>query len=471
MTLYQFLRTLAARRWLVVCTVLAMYVLLALVVLIFPTKYTGTASVVVSSQSEDPILGAMVQIPLSETFVSTQVDIISSPRVARRVVNELKLDKDPRLIELWRDDTDGKGDIVAWIGDALLNYLKVKPGRDSNVIEINFTSVDPQFAALLANTFAKSYLTISSELKIEPARQTAQFFDVRIGELRAQLEQAQARLVAGQKEVGMVVTPERLDVENSRLSDLSQQLVLAQGMRADSASRSRGAEGNNAASPDVIQNGVIQQLKTQIATAESNLTQLSGQLGPNHPQYLRAQQQLDDLRASLARETAQVGSSLDTASRVGVDRVGQLQGAVEQQRQRIIELSAKRDKLQVLQHEVDNAEKAYELVMQRYAQTSIESHVASADVSLLTPAAQPTEPSFPRIKLFAALTLVVGIFLGVGLALLAEVFNPRVHSASDVALQIGVPVFAVVPKLKSRRARFMLWFHALGRRKTSIARA
>src|SRR5271166_6017073 len=138
MTLYQFLRTLAARRRIVFYTVLAMFVILTLVCVVFPTKYTATASVVVSSQSEDPILGGLIQTPISEAFVSTQVDIISSPRVARRVVSDLKLDKDAELVDRWRSATDGKGDVVAWIGDVLLNYLKVKPGRDSNVIEINF---------------------------------------------------------------------------------------------------------------------------------------------------------------------------------------------------------------------------------------------------------------------------------------------------------------------------------------------
>ncbi len=466
MTLYQLLRTLAARWRLIGLTTIAMLVLLVLVVLIFPTKYTGTASVVVSSQSQDAVLGAVTQMPIADTYVSTQADVIASPRVARLVVKKLKLDKDESAVESWQDETNGNGDIVAWIGDLLLDHLKVKPGKLSNVIEINFTSKDPHAAAQVANAFAESYLETNSELKLEPARQTAQFFDVRIGELRKQLEQAQERLSQAQKLVGIVVTPERLDVENARLNDLSSQLALAQSAKADSSSRSRGASGNAAASPDVIQNNVVQTLKTQIAINESKLKEMSEQLGPNHPQLLRAQQNLDDLRASLARETSQVGTSLNTASQVGTDRVSQLQGAVEAQRQRIIELAEKRDHLAVLQSEVDNAEKVYELVMQRYAQTSIESNVYSADVSLLSPAAFPTEPSFPRIKLFALLTTVFGLFLGVGLALLAEVFNPMIHGAADVAQRIGVPVFSVVPKLKTRRARIQQWFDRIRRRKS-----
>jgi chain length determinant protein EpsF len=470
MTINQFLRTLGARYRIILATLVTLLVLLALVILIFPAKYTAAASVVVSSQIEDPLAGTVMQTPLTDGLVATQVDIIESPRVARKVVTALNLQNNRELIEAWREDTDGKGDLTDWIANSLLVKLKAKAGRASNVIEISYTSPSAHYATVIANAFTQAYLETSAELKIEPARQSAKFFDVRIGELRGQLEQAQGRLSQGEKDVGLVVTPERIDVENARLADLSSQLALAQSMQADSSSRMKGAAGNASGSPDVIQNAVVQQLKTQIAIAESKQKELSAQLGPNHPQYLAAQEELDNLRASLAKESAQVGSSLNTASRVGVDRVADLQAAVETQRQRIIDISQKRDKLSVLQREVDNADKAYQLVMERYAQTTLESHVAQPDVSLLGVAGEPTDPSFPRIKLFFVLTIVFGLSLGVGLALLAEAFNPTIHGTIDISAQIGLPIFAVVPVLKSRRARLLSWIDRVrGRRVAATA--
>jgi uncharacterized protein involved in exopolysaccharide biosynthesis len=247
---------------------------------------------------------------------------------------------------------------------------------------------------------------------------------------------------------------------------LSSQLAVAQSAQADSTSRSRGAYGNSGTSPDVIQNAVIQQLKTQIAMAEAKQKELGAQLGPNHPQYKAAEQELDNLRASLASESARVGSSLTTASRVGIDRAADIEAAVEQQRQRIIDLTQKRDRLSVLQREVDNADKAYQLVMERYAQTSIESHVAQADVAILTAAAEPTDPSFPKVKLFVLLALFFGLLLGIGLALLVEIFNPMVHSPGDISQHLGIPVFVVVPAMKTRRARFGQWLSRIRRRKS-----
>jgi capsular polysaccharide biosynthesis protein len=66
-------------------------------------------------------------------------------------------------------------------------------------------------------------------------------------------------------------------------------------------------------------------------------------------------------------------------------------------------------------------------------------------VSLLTAATEPTNPSFPKIRLFVVLTLILGFMLGIGLALLIEILNPVVHSPLDIIEQLALPVFAIVP--------------------------
>ncbi len=445
MTIYQFLRTLQARRRLIGATMGLMLVLLFLMILIVPAKYTATASVLVNSESKDPIVGALMQTPLGESFVTTQAAIIESPRVAQRVVEHLKMADDPKWKAAWQEDTDGHGDLTAWIADIVTIGLKVSPGHESNVVEINYKSKDPVSAALFANAFAQAYLETSEELKVDPVKQSSKFFDARIAETRARLSQAQQRLSDAQKAAGIVVTPERLDVENAHLNELSSQLTLAQSQQADATSRDQSSHGNVGASPDVMQNPVVQQLKTQVAIQEAKVRNLGTQLGPNHPAYKQAEQERADLRRSLGSETGQVGNSLQQANQIGSARVAQLQAATETQRQRIMDLSQKRDQLSVLQREVDNDQKAYDLVMQRSSETGIESQVVQSDTSLLTSASEPTHPSFPKIKLFIVLTLILGLLLGIGLALLIEILNPVVHSPLDIIEQLALPVFAVVP--------------------------
>ena len=103
--------------------------------------------------------------------MATQIDIINSDRVAQRVVKLLRMDESPAIREQWIEATEGEGDLVVWLAELLKKKLNVKPSRDSNVINIEFSGADQSFAAVVANTFAQAYIDINLELKVEPARQ------------------------------------------------------------------------------------------------------------------------------------------------------------------------------------------------------------------------------------------------------------------------------------------------------------
>src|SRR3569832_2430383 len=126
-------------------------------------------------------------------YMATQVDVINSNNVASKVVRDLKLADSPGTREQFMEATEGKGDIKQWLGDLLLKKLSVEPSRESSVIAINFSGANPQFAAVLANAFAKAYIETSIELRLEPAKQTAAWFDQQIIQLRQKLDEAQQK--------------------------------------------------------------------------------------------------------------------------------------------------------------------------------------------------------------------------------------------------------------------------------------
>jgi uncharacterized protein involved in exopolysaccharide biosynthesis len=123
-----------------------------------------------------------------------------------------------------------------------------------------------------------------------------------------------------------------------------------------------------------------------------------------------------------------------------------MQSSVEVQRKRILALSETRDKLSVLQRDVDSAQRSYEMVMQRASETNMQSRIAQTDVAQLSPAVTPVDPSFPKVKLFVGMALVCGVFLGIGIALLREMMNPRIYGVDHFMTLTGIPVFSVVPK-------------------------
>ena len=259
MTFQQFLLILRAR-WLVILLTFMVVVGTAVgVSLVMPKKYAASAAVLVDVKTPDPILGALMPGMMTPGYMATQIDIIQSDRVARRVVQMLKIDQNASARQQWQEETAGRGSIEAYFADLLSKQLDVKPSRESNVINITYKSGEPQFAAVIANAFAQAYIDTNVELRVDPAKQYAGWFDQRTKGLRDQLEAAQTRLSQFQRENGIINADERLDVENARLQELSSQLVAMQALRAETSSRQAQA-GNTETLPEVLQSGLVQSL-------------------------------------------------------------------------------------------------------------------------------------------------------------------------------------------------------------------
>src|SRR3954467_10371443 len=85
---------------------------------LLPKKYTATAAVVIHMKSPAPLasLGSVNGMPMG--YVATQADIIQSPRVAIRVVRDLKLTDNPQPRAQWMEATDGQGSFEVWVAEA-----------------------------------------------------------------------------------------------------------------------------------------------------------------------------------------------------------------------------------------------------------------------------------------------------------------------------------------------------------------
>lgn len=451
MSLQRFFLVLRGR-WKLVLGVLLGVMLLGLAAnLLLPRKYTAEAAVVVDSKPADPVLGGVQPVTAASAVMSTQVDIILSDRVAQRAVALLKLDQDPEARGRWLDQTNGRGSLQAWLAAPMRHHLKVMPTHESNVITIAYTAGDAPTAAAVANAFAQAYIDTTLELKVGSAGQYSQWFGERTRSFRDKLEAAQQKLSAYQQAHRIVVADEKLDVETARLSELSTQLVDVQGQRA--ATRGRHSQAGAAdILPEVVGNGLIQSLKAKLADLEGQRQELALRLRETHPEYIDMVTKVAALRAQIASETSRIAGSLGAADRMNASREAEIRGALDAQKQKVLALRAQRDSVAVLQREVELAQRDYDMVTQRLAQTGLESQMPQTNVAMLTVASEPANPSSPKVALNTALSFVFGGLLGMGLALLREHLNRRLRSARDLPELLDVPVLAVLPR--RRRARF-----------------
>lgn len=442
MTLRQILLILRARYKAVIFTLLFVVTATLVISLLLPKQYTASTAVVVDVKSPDPLAGILPALA-TPSYMATQMDIIYSDRVAQRVVKLLRMDESASVKEQWMDDTEGKGDLVAWLANLLKKKLDLKPARDSNVINIDFTANDPAFATAVANAFAQAYIAINLELRVEPARQYATWFEDQTKTLRDELEQAKRALSAHQQEAGIVAIDERLDHEVTKLNDLSTQLTIVQAQTSDSSSK-RKSSSNSETLPEVMQSPLVNSLKADIARLEAKLQESSVNLGRNHPQTQRAQSELASLRKKLAGEIRQISESIGTSYEVGKEKEKELREAMELQKKRVLELNGQRDQISVLQRDVEAAQRAFEGVSQRSTQTRLESLAAQTNIAILNPASMPTEASRPKILINLLVATFVGTLLGVAMALIREFRNRRVRSEEDLIEIIDLPVLATL---------------------------
>jgi len=447
----QFLSILRARKWVALMVLLLVVATTAVVSLLLPKQYTATSSVVVDVKP-DPVSAMAYPTMALPGFVATQVDIMTSERVALRVIRDLKLLDSPQLREQWLQETEGVGTIEQWLVGLLLRKLAVVPSRASNIIQITYQSADPRFAAGLANAFAQAYITTTLELRVDPAKQFTSFFNAQSKEAREALETAQARLSSFQREKGIIAADERFDVENARLNEISSQLVQIQAISSESRSRQAQAQGESGdRTQEVINNPLIAGMKADLNRSEARLQELNSKFGDRHPQVIEAKANIGELSSRIDAEVRRVTGGVTVTNTINAQREAQIRRELEAQRTKMLRMKAVRDEGQVLVREVENAQRAYDALMSRLTQTALESQTTQSYANVLSVAAPPTEHSSPKLLLNMLLAVFLGFLLAVGVTFVVEFSDRRVRSADDVLASLGIPVLGSLPKPGTKR--------------------
>lgn len=462
MTVDQFFVIIAAR-WRSALTVFCCVLFLALVAsLLLPKRYTASTSVMLDVRTPDraadgPGAWDLVVGMLAPSYMATQVQVVNSERVARRVIRTLGLENSAELKQEWIDGTDGKGDLEAWLAEKLRKDLDVAAGRDSNIIDISYTAPDPAQAAAVANAFLQAYVDTSLELKVEPARAYKSFFDERAKRLREDLEAAQARLSQFQKANQLLVSPDRLDVETARLAGLSAQLVELQSNAAQNEGKRVQSGSRQDQLPEVVSNPLVAQLAASLANEQARLQELTARYGPKHPQLVEQRARLAELDSKLQAATARASGSVSVNTSVNQTQLARVEKLLGEQRAKVLKLQGFRDEGELLRRDVENAQTAYSAMRQRVIQTAVESQNTSTNVSVLKRATEPALASSPKLFRNMAVAIFLGSLLALATALVRELLDRRLRTVADVEFELGQPLLvtlpvAAVPRAAARRA-------------------
>jgi chain length determinant protein EpsF len=440
MNVQQFLLALRGRFWIFLTLLCGTFAAAVIVTMLLPRTYEATVSLLVDNRDAQSLTAAAQPVREQMGYMQTQMDLIRSERVARKVVEDLKLAQDPATKSAFAA-SGAPGSIEDWIAGSLLPPLKVDTSQ-SSVIQITYGASDPKSAAVIANAFAKAFMEVTLNLRVEPSKQAASWFEEQLKGLRKDFEEAQGRLAAFQKQHGIIASDDRVDVENARLAELSTQALQAQNATFDAESKFRQTRANTPMDsvPEVLSNPLVQTLKGEVLRGESKLQELSTRLGPNHPEYRQQKSEVDALRSRLNAEMHKVVASVESAARQNRSHTADLQAALAAQREKVVQLRDARDQSLVLMRDVDTAQKAYEAALQRYLVNKVEAGASQTNVTVLNAASEPTRPARPKATLNIALGVLVGLMLGLGAVFLLELVDRRVRSTADLEGTLDAPL-------------------------------
>jgi len=387
----------------------------------------------------------------SQEFYPTQKRVLESFTLAERVVDELRLWEHPRFrID---DGSEPDADQRESLAGTLLSMLDVTHIRNSQLMEVTFTTPEPDLSAKLANSLVAQYIAFSAKTEIQLARETASFFSEQIEKLHGEIQEKEnlVQEYSRGKDIFLVDQKESMVVQ--QLRELNQQLSRVLGQRAAAEARYRNLQIADPGSlEEVIRNPNIQTLKNQQATLQNHYEELTANFAADWPEVQRTEDTLQKIELRLVRETQETGEQVVEASRVEylstLEAERLLEKAVEEQKREawgLNQLTADYNRIKV---ELDSKKAMLEQLLRRQSETGVSAELGEGQVEnsrLVERALVPKGSSGFTVRKGITWGLGLGLFLGVGLAFFLEYWDNRIHTVEDLK-RIPLPYMGLVPR-------------------------
>jgi uncharacterized protein involved in exopolysaccharide biosynthesis len=403
--------------------------------LLAPREYSGRSMVIIDPRKQEPTKSDPVLSGLEPdaTVVETELQMLQSRSLAEQVGKDLGLDRDADFIQppsgllhtlksIVRGEEED--DPSRGMTDKLLGGLKVARVGTSYAISINWTGDDPNLAARIANQYAQRYIINQVDTKDSATAQVNSKIRDRLDEIRKQLADAEARVVAFRQKTGLISA---MDPTNSsiQLSGLGQQVAMARAQAAEQAALLAAAQrASGASSPAAQASPAIQALRTQQGAIETRAAELNTRYGPQHPLVQQVAEQQRDMAAMIDREIARANRAAQDAARATASAAGSRAGSSASSlgaaKGSFAANNVATTRLAELERDAAALTELYQSYLSRYKETGVEVGMQTPDARIISRAVPPFDPSTPNIPLTLALGVLLALFAGIGAGIFAE---------------------------------------------------
>lgn len=450
LSLGQVISILRAYRRIIVIAAIGAAIFGGIVSKILPKTFIATALVQVQPSTRDAESGGQLPSEALLGYVSTQVDLIGSPAVLMKAIDRLG----------WAEKTEytdgvpksAPGGPRPWLmEERLAKNLKVTSGsKDSRLISVSYGGRSAEEAANAANAVANAYLETLTQSFAGPDEDRAKTYSAQLEQLRKNVDDAQNKLTAFRERTGVIDIEQKgsLDVEQERLLDLERRVVAAEAEEQLATLRAKQSARNASADVNVLTSSSVQALKAAQANLEQRLAQISGTLGPRHPEYRAVQSELESVRSRLGRETGIYAESLRAQADTSSGDAAGLRKARDAQRERVLKLRAQQDEGAGLLRAVEAAKLIYDESLKGYDQVVLAQARRGPNATIVAPALPPLRKAKPRTSVNVLIGLLGGFLCAALGSLIWESLHRRVRSAADLTQLFGEPPLSVLGEVQ-----------------------
>ena len=336
--------------------------------------------------------------------------------------------------------------------DAFSGSLELLSDPVAYIININFSSPDPEKAARIANRVAEMYVDDQLNNKIFATDRTSSWLEERLAELEVELREAEER-VADFRSTNLVGAGQGLTLNQQELSDLNRDLIVARGEMSENQAklrlirelRSSGRSVDSIA--DVVNSPVIINLRHQETQLLREEAELSSLYGERHPRMVHLQNEKRNLQQKISAEIERVIQRLENDLSVTSTRIATIEAQLGSVKTQNVTDQSAEVRLAQYERQAESVRAIYESFLNRFKETREQLEIVQPDVRIVSMASPPTKPTTPGKRLFAAGGLVVSFGLAALLAIMLDRFDRGIRSSRQVENRLGLSTLSLVPRL------------------------
>lgn len=483
-----YLGFLIRRKWLILTMMLVMGVLALIYTSTLPKIYMANVLLQINNQGTvifDKDGRAVSNVGAGE-FYKTQYQLLTSRSLAQRVIEETALEEEllsdgeqnplgefftklkMRLFgqpveagvtgEVQGDDAPMSADQLEAREQALVNIflskLQVEPVKYSALVRVFFKDTNPKLAARVANALAQNFIDQSLDRRLGAANYTKGYIEGRIEKIKAELLDAEEKLVEYAKENSIIRYDDRQSVMMDRLTRYSQALADAEvRLEKTKAANVQFEESGGDIHSAALNNEVIRDLKKQLAALEAKYQEQLTVYKPAYPAMKRLKQQIEESKIQIEKEAERAGGSLNASYEQAAKEVQLLKNNMSSLTTELLDLQTINIQYNTLQRELDNKKKVFDALIEKYSKLNIVDELGANNIFIVDHAAIPRGHSEPSMRKNVMLGALIGLFLGIVIAFILESLDDTIKDADDFEQVAGMPVLGTIPLEKLADAR------------------